>query len=43
MSVSALDIARFMIAHLEGGRYGDAQILRPETAELMRSVISSLR
>ena len=35
MSVSALDIARFMIAHLEGGRYGDAQILRPETVELM--------
>jgi CubicO group peptidase (beta-lactamase class C family) len=32
---SGLDMARFMIAHLQNGRYGDAQILRPETTELM--------
>ncbi len=37
MSVSAGDIAKFMIAHLQEGRYGDAQILRPETARLMHS------
>jgi len=37
MSVSAGDIAKFMVAHLQNGRYGDAQILRPETAQLMHS------
>ncbi|WP_068533615.1 serine hydrolase domain-containing protein [Paenibacillus glacialis] len=36
-SVSALDMARFMIAHLQDGRYGDQQILKPETARLMHS------
>jgi CubicO group peptidase (beta-lactamase class C family) len=35
MSVSGEDMARFMIAHLQDGRYGDAQILRPETAKQM--------
>jgi hypothetical protein len=28
-------MGRFMIAHLQNGRYGDATILRPETAKLM--------
>jgi len=37
MSASALDMARFMIAQLQGGRYGDARILQPATAELMHS------
>jgi len=37
LSISAGDIARFMIAHLQNGRYGDATILRPETAELMHT------
>lgn len=34
-SASTSDMARFMIAHLEGGAYGDARILEPETVELM--------
>ncbi len=37
MSTSAGDIAKFMIAHLQDGRYGDVQILKPETAKLMHS------
>lgn len=37
LSTTASDIARFMIAHLEDGRYGDARILRPETARLMHA------
>jgi CubicO group peptidase (beta-lactamase class C family) len=37
MSTSAGDIAKFMIAHLQDGRYGDTQILKPETAKLMHS------
>lgn len=35
MSVSGEDVAPFMIAHLQDGRYGGAQILRPETARQM--------
>jgi CubicO group peptidase (beta-lactamase class C family) len=35
MAVSGDDIAHFMIAHLQNGRYGDAQILRPQTAAQM--------
>jgi CubicO group peptidase (beta-lactamase class C family) len=30
-----VDMAHFMIAHLQKGKYGDNQILKPETAELM--------
>jgi CubicO group peptidase (beta-lactamase class C family) len=37
MTTSAGDIAKFMIAHLQDGRYGDVQILKPETAKLMHS------
>ena len=37
MTSSALDMANFMIAQLQGGRFGDAQILQPQTAELMHS------
>jgi CubicO group peptidase (beta-lactamase class C family) len=36
MSTTAADIARFMIAHLNDGRYGEARILKPETARRMR-------
>jgi hypothetical protein len=36
ISASATDMARFMIAHLQDGRYEDAQILLPATAQLMR-------
>ncbi len=37
MTAPAPDMARFMIAHLQGGRFGESQILRPETAALMHS------
>ncbi len=37
VSTSALDMCNFMIAHLQDGRFGDKQILRPETAKLMHS------
>jgi CubicO group peptidase (beta-lactamase class C family) len=36
-SITAADIARFMIAHLQDGRYENVQILQPETARLMHS------
>lgn len=36
-SMSGLDIARFMIAHLHDGAVGDVAILRPETARLMHA------
>ncbi|BBH22446.1 FmtA-like protein [Paenibacillus baekrokdamisoli] len=36
-SVSALDMAHFMMAHLNEGRYENKQILKPETAKLMHS------
>lgn len=32
---TAGDVARFMIAHLNNGRYGEASILQPATAQLM--------
>jgi hypothetical protein len=34
-TASVTDIAKFMLAHLQQGRLGAAQILRPETAALM--------
>jgi CubicO group peptidase (beta-lactamase class C family) len=34
-SMSALSMTHFMIAHLQDGQYGNARILKPETAELM--------
>ena len=37
MTASPLDIANFMIAQLQSGRFGDAQILQPQTATLMHS------
>ena len=35
LASSGADMARFMIAHLEGGQYGGARILEPQTAKLM--------
>jgi CubicO group peptidase (beta-lactamase class C family) len=37
LSSTGADMARFMIAHLQQGRYGDQQILQPETARLMQT------
>jgi CubicO group peptidase (beta-lactamase class C family) len=37
MATTAADMTRFMIAHLENGRLGDAQILSPQTIRLMHS------
>jgi CubicO group peptidase (beta-lactamase class C family) len=37
LSATASDMAHFMIAHLQDGRFEGAQILRPETARLMHS------
>lgn len=36
-AVSAIDMAHFMIAHLQNGRYGEKQLLKPETALLMHA------
>ncbi|RJX41780.1 class A beta-lactamase-related serine hydrolase [Paenibacillus pinisoli] len=36
-SVSALDMSRFMIAHLQNGQYGEARLLKPETAKVMHA------
>jgi CubicO group peptidase (beta-lactamase class C family) len=35
LAASAGDISHFMIAHLQDGKFGDAQILRPETVRQM--------
>jgi len=37
MSSSGEDMGKFMIAHLQQGRYGDQQIFSPATAELMHN------
>jgi CubicO group peptidase (beta-lactamase class C family) len=37
LSASAVDMTHFMIAHLQNGRYGDQQILKPETAIQMHA------
>jgi CubicO group peptidase (beta-lactamase class C family) len=42
MATTADDMTRFMIAHLQDGRFGETQILRPETAELMHNSKTSL-
>ncbi len=36
ISTTAADAAKFMLAHLHDGRLGEQQILKPETAQLMR-------
>ena len=42
LSSSASDMARFIAAHLQEGRLGDARILRPETVQLMHSRLFGL-
>src|SRR5215469_11700153 len=37
LSITGSDMAPFMIAHLQNGKYGDARILEPQTAELMHA------
>jgi CubicO group peptidase (beta-lactamase class C family) len=37
LSASGAELAKFMIAHLQNGRYGEAQILREETTRQMHS------
>lgn len=37
LAASAADISHFMIAHLQDGKFGDAQILRSETAQQMHA------
>ncbi|HWQ19165.1 MAG TPA: serine hydrolase, partial [Methanotrichaceae archaeon] len=39
MSSTSADMARFMIAHLQNGRYGDARILQDATARRMHSLL----
>jgi len=41
-STTGDDMARFMIAHLQDGRYGSAQILEPETARMMHTTALTL-
>jgi CubicO group peptidase (beta-lactamase class C family) len=41
MSASGGDMARFMIAHLQNGRYEDTRILSEDTARLMHSTLFS--
>jgi CubicO group peptidase (beta-lactamase class C family) len=42
MSVSAADMAKYMIAHLQNGQYNSAQILKPETVQQMHSRLFGL-
>ncbi len=42
LSSTADDMSRFMLAHLQNGRFGDVSILKPETAELMHSRLFGL-
>src|SRR5207302_8866095 len=37
VSTSAMDMTRFIIAHLQDGQFNGARILKPETSELMHS------
>lgn len=41
LTVTAPDMARFMLAHLNHGRLGDAQILKPATVRLMHEQASA--
>ena len=37
LSASGDDMTRFMIAHLQNGKYGNVEILKPETAQMMHN------
>lgn len=41
LSATGLDMAHFMIAHLQNGRYGESRILQEETATRMHSPLNS--
>lgn len=41
LSASGLDMAKFMVAHLQNGRYGDTRILQEATAKQMHSPLFS--
>ncbi|MCX7973311.1 MAG: beta-lactamase family protein, partial [Candidatus Aminicenantes bacterium] len=41
MSSTAIDMAKFMIAHLQNGQFGDKRILQEETVKLMHSRLYS--
>jgi len=41
LASTAVDMAKFMIAHLQNGRYGDERILSTETARRMQSPLFS--
>ena len=38
---SALDMANFMLAHLSAGRFGNVQLLKPETITLMHDTVTT--
>lgn len=42
LTTTSMDISKFMLAHLQDGRLGDTQILKPETAKLMHSRLFAL-
>ena len=42
LSATGADMAHFMIAHLDGGKYGDTRILEPQTAQQMHNTITRL-
>lgn len=42
LSSSATDMAQFMMAHLQDGQFGEAHIIKPETARLMHSRLFAL-
>jgi CubicO group peptidase (beta-lactamase class C family) len=42
LSSTAVDMAHFMIAQLQGGSYGGASIMSPETTQLMHTVQSRM-
>ena len=40
LSSTGDDMTHFMLAHLADGKYGDAQILKPETARMMHDTVT---
>jgi CubicO group peptidase (beta-lactamase class C family) len=40
LSSTGDDMTHFMIAHLADGRYGDTQILKPQTAQMMHTTVT---
>lgn len=40
LSATGDDMSHFMIAHLQLGKYGSAQILKPETAQMMHTTVT---